>query len=585
MATRYLRRLRELLDVDTSAATPGDALTLDVDGETWIPGAGGGGSGDAVDIAVTPAGGIASTNVQAALVELDSEKESAAAFADHSARHENGGADEISVAGLSGLLADAQTPDAHVHAGEEITSGTVADARIAATIARDSEVSSAVSAEATARDSAISAAIANLIASAPGALDTLNELAAALGNDPNFATTITNALAGKQPIDSDLTAVAALTTTAYGRSLLELANAAALRTAGGLVIGTDVQAQDSDLSSIAALTTTSYGRALLELANAAALRTAAGLVIGTDVQAQDSDLAAIAALTTTSYGRSLLEAANAGALRTLAGTVIGTDVEAHDADLTTIAGLSPANDDVLQRKAGAWTNRTLAQLLADLGVSGPPDPVFDVLGTPATAFEFSSSSLTGLTAFSNTPDQEAAHTIVPNAYFLRDEDAGGGTVVCGRYAATPAAPFTAVVKILDAASPGGNFPSIYLTLGVATPGAFDAFGLDSASRNVRGERYSAPSTYGSNFVNLGTSAMGPPLYLAVRVNSSSDVDYLYSFGGYVWRKVVDSRNPSLTLGSVGFGAKAEGNAAGGVMFAVDFLRIWNSAKTFPGALA
>lgn len=33
--------------------------------------------------------------------------------ADHSARHENGGADEISVAGLSGLLADSQTPLAH----------------------------------------------------------------------------------------------------------------------------------------------------------------------------------------------------------------------------------------------------------------------------------------------------------------------------------------------------------------------------------------------------------------------------------------------------------------------------------------
>lgn len=40
-------------------------------------------------------------------------------------------------------------------------------------------------------------AIANLVASAPGALDTLNELADALGDDPNFATTMTNALAGK----------------------------------------------------------------------------------------------------------------------------------------------------------------------------------------------------------------------------------------------------------------------------------------------------------------------------------------------------------------------------------------------------
>lgn len=43
----------------------------------------------------------------------------------------------------------------------------------------------------------VQAAIAALVASSPAALDTLNELAAALGNDPNFATTITNALAGK----------------------------------------------------------------------------------------------------------------------------------------------------------------------------------------------------------------------------------------------------------------------------------------------------------------------------------------------------------------------------------------------------
>lgn len=74
------------------------------------------------------------------------------------------------------------------------------------------------------------AAVAALIDSSPALLDTLNELAAALGDDPNFATTMTNALAGKQPLDADLTALAALTTTAFGRSVLETANAAAART-------------------------------------------------------------------------------------------------------------------------------------------------------------------------------------------------------------------------------------------------------------------------------------------------------------------------------------------------------------------
>jgi hypothetical protein len=37
-----------------------------------------------------------------------------------------------------------------------------------------------------------------------------------------------------------------------------------------------------------------------------------------------------------------------------------------DSDLTDIAALAPANDDIIQRKAGAWTNRTIAQYYADL---------------------------------------------------------------------------------------------------------------------------------------------------------------------------------------------------------------------------
>ncbi|MED9287148.1 phage tail protein [Escherichia coli] len=51
----------------------------------------------------------------------------------------------------------------------------------------------------------VKSAIAAMVGSAPEALDTLNELAAALGNDPNFATTMLNALAGKQPLDNTLT--------------------------------------------------------------------------------------------------------------------------------------------------------------------------------------------------------------------------------------------------------------------------------------------------------------------------------------------------------------------------------------------
>jgi hypothetical protein len=63
----------------------------------------------------------------------------------------------------------------------------------------------------------IAAAIAALVNSSPATLDTLNELAAALGNDANFATTITNALALKAPLDS---------ATESAKGLIELATAA-----------------------------------------------------------------------------------------------------------------------------------------------------------------------------------------------------------------------------------------------------------------------------------------------------------------------------------------------------------------------
>jgi hypothetical protein len=49
-------------------------------------------------------------------------------------------------------------------------------------------------------DTKVADAINALITGAPGALDTLNELAAALGDDANFATTVTNALAAKAPL-------------------------------------------------------------------------------------------------------------------------------------------------------------------------------------------------------------------------------------------------------------------------------------------------------------------------------------------------------------------------------------------------
>lgn len=119
----------------------------------------------------------------------------------------------LTLANQAALLAAAGAAAAvHVHAGEDITSGTVADARIASTIARDSEVTSAIS-----------------------ALSSVY-----------------------QPLDSDLTAIAALSSSAYGRSFLILADAAAARTLIGAASQTDLDAHIADTSDAHDASAVSY---------------------------------------------------------------------------------------------------------------------------------------------------------------------------------------------------------------------------------------------------------------------------------------------------------------------------------------
>ena len=129
----------------------------------------------ASDVAVTPAGNIAATNVQSALQELDSEK----AAASHT--HAQG-----DVTNLTSDLA-AKAP---------LASPTFTGTPAAPTAAGGTNTTQ------IATTAFVKAAIHALVTGAPGALDTLDELAAALGDDANFAATVTNALALKATLAS-----------------------------------------------------------------------------------------------------------------------------------------------------------------------------------------------------------------------------------------------------------------------------------------------------------------------------------------------------------------------------------------------
>lgn len=90
----------------------------------------------------------------------------------------------------------------------------------------------------------VKAAISALIDAAPGAMDTLKELAAALGNDPNYATTIANALGLKAPLASPaLTGVPTTATPGVNAPANQIPNlswvSAAIAAAGPVFINTD----------------------------------------------------------------------------------------------------------------------------------------------------------------------------------------------------------------------------------------------------------------------------------------------------------------------------------------------------------
>jgi microcystin-dependent protein len=102
------------------------------------------------------------------------------------------------VTGLSTAL-DGKAPTSHTHLKAQITDLAQATEAVAGLVelATLAEATAGVDTSRAMTSAGVKAAINAVVDAAPGALDTLNELAAALGDDPNFATTMTTALAGK----------------------------------------------------------------------------------------------------------------------------------------------------------------------------------------------------------------------------------------------------------------------------------------------------------------------------------------------------------------------------------------------------
>jgi hypothetical protein len=122
----------------------------------------------------------------------------------------------------------------------------------------------------------------------------------------------------------------------------------------------------------------------------------AGYVLGTVVDATDT-LKGIVELATNTEVAAGTDTTRAVTPSGLASVLSGK--QAADADLTTIAALTPTNNDVMQYKAGAWANRTIAQLKTDLAIAQS-----DVTGLTAAlaALQPLDSDLTTIAALTPT---------------------------------------------------------------------------------------------------------------------------------------------------------------------------------------
>lgn len=213
------------------------------------------------------------------------------------------------------------------------------------------------------------------------------------------------------------------------------------------------------------------------------------------------------------------------------------------------------------------------------GAGSADNPIRDIYGTPDTVFDFDTSSLTGLTTF-NSPDILNADTTVPDHLFIQDNETGEN--ICGVYASVPSAPFTVISK-LTGANVWQDSHAVMCFIGVASPGRMDLIGLQNSGRTIFATAWNSPTSFSGTIASYG-SGLETPLWFALRVNSSTDVDMLFSYDGYGWAKLVDSRNPSITIASAGICINA--NAAGAELSASwDFLYIYNSALTLLGAAA
>lgn len=211
------------------------------------------------------------------------------------------------------------------------------------------------------------------------------------------------------------------------------------------------------------------------------------------------------------------------------------------------------------------------------------DPIISLFGAPATAYDFDTSSLTGLTAM-GTATAEDANTTIPGHLYLK-RAATSSVALTGRHAAIPGAyPWTAIAKLTDHTPYFASFIRYGgLYIAESSPGKVEAIHMLSNGSLVSSlVAYTNPTTFSATIgTDRAFNAFRVPIYYAIVANSSTSFDYYVSQEGMVWLARQTARNPGFTVANCGVLVDPEQTAFAAVGV-YDFLYFYTSALTLPG---